>query len=98
MCTLSLAILCDAITPRGRPNVNIKAAPVDLGGTLFPFVENIPETIGFLTWREMSKVDYSGWVAEHRPRGLNTLAAQYLYLCVLRGVSTVCKSRLLFSL
>ena len=75
-CTLSLAIFCDGITPRGRPNVNIKAALVDLGGTLFPFVESIPETTGFLTWREMSKVDYSGWVAEHRPRELNTLAAQ----------------------
>ena len=30
-CTLSLAIFCDGITPRGRPNVNIKAALVDLG-------------------------------------------------------------------
>ena len=75
-CTLSLAIFCDTITPRGRPNVNIKAALVDLGATLFPFVENIPETTGFLTWREMSKVDDTGWVAEHRPRELNTLAAQ----------------------
>ena len=59
----------------GRPNVNIKAALVDPRGTLFPFVENIPETNGFLTWREMSKVDYSGCVAEYRPRELNTLAA-----------------------
>ena len=75
-CTLSLAIFCDGITPRGRPNVNIKAALVDLGGTLIPFVENIPETTGFLNLREMSKVDYSGWVAEHRPRELNNLAAQ----------------------
>ena len=75
-CTLSLAIFCDGITPRGPPNVNIKAALVEPGGTLFPFVENIPETTGFLTWREMSKVDYSGWVAEHRPREWNTLAAQ----------------------
>ena len=75
-CTLSLAIFCDGITPRDRPNLNIKAALVDLGGTLFPFVENIPETTGFLTWREMSKVDYSGLVAEHRPRKLNTLGAQ----------------------
>ena len=46
-CTLSLAIFCDGITPRGRPNVNIKATLVDLGGTLFPFVENIPETTVF---------------------------------------------------
>ena len=74
-CTLSLAMFCDGITPRGRPNVNMKAALVDLGGTLFPFVENIPETTGFFTWRGMSKVDYSGGVAEHRPRELNTLAA-----------------------
>ena len=41
-----------------------------------PFVENIPETTCFLTWREMYKVDYSGWVAEHRPRELNTLGAE----------------------
>ena len=75
-CTLSLAIFCDRISPRGRPNVNIKVALVDLGGTLFPFVENIPETTGFSTRREMSKVDHSGWVAEHSPRELNTLAAQ----------------------
>ena len=67
-CTLSLATFCDGINPRGPPNVNIKAALVDPGGTLFPFVEHTPETTGFLTWREMSKVDYSGWVAEHRPR------------------------------
>ena len=46
-CTLSLAIFGDGITPRDRPNLNIKAALVDLGGTLFPFVENILETTGF---------------------------------------------------
>ena len=42
-CTLSLAIFCHGITPRGRPNVNIKAALVDLGGTLFPLLKTFPK-------------------------------------------------------
>ena len=54
--------------------MNIKAALVDMGGTLFPFVGNIPQTSGFLSWREMSKVDYCTWVAENRPKELNALA------------------------
>jgi hypothetical protein len=38
--------------------VNIKAGLVDMGGTLFPFDGDIPQTTGFLTPREMSKVEY----------------------------------------
>ena len=39
-------------------------------------LKTFPKQPFFLTWREMSKVEYSGWVAEHRPRELNTLAAR----------------------
>ena len=75
-CSLALAIFCDGITPRGRPNVNIKATLVDMGGALFLFVGNISQTAGFLSWREMSKVGYCTWVAENRPKKLNAVAAQ----------------------
>ena len=62
--------------------MNIKAALVDIGGTLFPFVGKIPQTNGFLSWREMSKVEYCTWEAKTRPEEVNSLHAQRFFVPV----------------
>ena len=46
-----------------------------MGGTFFLFEGNIPQTTGFLTVREMSKVAYCACMVENIAKELNTLAA-----------------------
>ena len=73
--TLSLLLYGDGYSPRGRPNVTTKLALLDKSRTLFPFVDGsggLPQSTGFLTWRELPKAEYSNWIP-NRAKELNRL-------------------------
>ena len=55
---LVLGVYADGYTPRGRGNVNTKVCVIDMEGSLFPHVNQVPQCSTMVTWREILKNTY----------------------------------------
>ena len=86
---LALFVFADGYSPRGRPNVNIEVALVDLQGTLFPSKTQLPSCTTLLTWRELPKNEFGMWVSG-RVEEINNVQRQQLRMGVFHnGKKTV---------
>ena len=65
-------MFADGVSPRGHGNVNLQVAIIDCSGSLIPPIDTyIPGSTMLVTWREMSKKEFTAWRMEGRIEELN---------------------------